>query len=177
MASFPDLAKALSSLVSIPFPTVDLAGRHLRAAGLLPGAGANKHTRPDMTARDAATMLIGLSIDHERGGDYAAETLRVMSLPLTEIKEDKMVWMKCPTAVEAIEMLIDDARLYPGELHCGITPTGNVVQIGVTGAGSTIKTAKEAVMLTYGTEVPRHVDRWVSLNDSLFRQLAKLLPG
>ncbi|TCU75114.1 hypothetical protein EDE08_103331 [Bradyrhizobium sp. R2.2-H] len=83
MATSGDLAKALSKLLNEPFSTVDLYGRHLRAAGLLNIKGYGRGAA-EMTARDAAAWLIALAIDHERGGDFAKEVKRVLDLPMHE---------------------------------------------------------------------------------------------
>lgn len=83
MATSGDLAKALSDLLDEPFSTVDLYGRHLRAAGLLNIKGYGRGAA-EMTARDAAAWLIALAIDHERGGDFAREVKRVLDLPMHE---------------------------------------------------------------------------------------------
>lgn len=83
MATSGDLAKALSDLLNEPFSTVDLYGRHLRAAGLLSIKGHGRGAA-EMTARDAAAWLTSLCIEHERGGDFAREVKRVLDLPMHE---------------------------------------------------------------------------------------------
>jgi hypothetical protein len=152
MASFPDLAKALSGLLSTPYPTVDLAGRHLRAADMLTVKGFGRGGAR-MTALDAATMILALMIDHERGGDYAAETARVMRLPLFEGRPfavypehfaDGLLISKAKNAGEAIEYLIHDSlreRIRrPMEeldrdntLTIAVDPTGGSVAPGLHG--------------------------------------------
>ncbi len=83
MASAPELGKAYSDLLSIPFPTIDQATRRLREGDLLSIKGFGRGGA-QMTARDAAVLLTALCIDHKRGGDFAGETKRVLNLPLLE---------------------------------------------------------------------------------------------
>lgn len=195
MASFPELAKATSSLVAIPYPTVDLAGRHLRAADMLTVKGFGRGGAR-MTARDAATLLISLMIDHERGGDYAAETARVMRLPLFEGKPfavlpdyfaDGLSISKAKNAGEAMEALLFDClreRIWrPMEelkrddiLTIGIDPTGRRVTPHIHGPYHPMPVS--AAMFVYqrapGPE-RRNFERHHILHGRVLLELARLL--
>lgn len=113
MATSGDLAKALSELLKEPFSTVDLYGRHLRAAGLLSVKGHGRGAA-DMTARDAAVWLTSLAIDHERGGDFAKEVKRVLDLPMHECilnprdYADDLTHTSAKTAGHALALFIGD---------------------------------------------------------------------
>src|SRR4051812_48990690 len=113
MATSGDLAKALSELLKEPFSTVDLYGRHLRAAGLLNIKGQGRGAA-EMTARDAAAWLTALAIDHERGGDFAREVKRVLDLPMHEHLinpkdyADDLAHRTAKTAGHGLALLIGD---------------------------------------------------------------------
>ncbi|WP_375762612.1 hypothetical protein ACE10W_16640 [Bradyrhizobium sp. B025] len=112
MATSGDLAKALSELLNEPFSTVDLYGRHLRAAGLLHIKGHGRGAA-EMTARDAAVWLIALAIDHERGGDFAKEVKRVLDLPMHDQLNpngyaDDLTYLSAKTAGHGLALFIGD---------------------------------------------------------------------
>lgn len=113
MATSGDLAKALSDLLKEPFSTVDLYGRHLRAAGLLNIKGYGRGAA-EMTARDAAAWLIALAIDHQRGGDFAKEVKRVLDLPMHEYLlnpkgyADDLTYLSAKTAGQGLALFIGD---------------------------------------------------------------------
>ncbi|MGY3240013.1 hypothetical protein ACVMAJ_006903 [Bradyrhizobium sp. USDA 4448] len=192
MASFPELARAVSALLTIPYPTVDLAGRHLRAADMITVKGFGRGGA-EMTARDAATLIIALLIDHERGGDFAAETARVMRLPLsqTTVYPEHFMWdlrvKKAKNAGEAIEFLIHDSlreRIrHPMEemqrditLTIAIDPTGMSVAPGLHGPNSPEILGTALLVFRRGAEPPkRNFERNHILHGRVLLEIAKLL--
>jgi hypothetical protein len=78
-----DLAALLSELLDIPFSTIDLYGRRLRAAGLLSVKGHGRGAA-QMTTMDVAVWLVALCVDHKRGGDFIDEVQRTLNLPLCD---------------------------------------------------------------------------------------------
>jgi hypothetical protein len=78
-----ELATLLSELLEIPFSTVDLYGRRLRAAGMLSVKGHGRGAA-QMTPSDVAAWLVALCIEHKRGGDFVQEVRQVLRLPLCE---------------------------------------------------------------------------------------------
>jgi hypothetical protein len=192
MASFPDLGKKLSSLIGIPFPTIDLAGRELRGAGLLTVKGFGRGGA-EMTARDAAILLISLLIDHKRGGDFVGEVKRVISLPLQETESvvhpdhfaDGLSIKSARNAGEALESLIHDAfrsrirePLEAGNdcLTIGIDPEGFSVAPGIRGPYyPEIPSAALYVFRRNLERKRRNVERNTIVHGRVLLEIAKLL--
>jgi hypothetical protein len=64
-----------------------------------------------MTARDAATWLTSLCIEHERGGDFAREVRRVLDLPVHECilnDAEDLAHTSAKTAGHALALFIGD---------------------------------------------------------------------
>ncbi|TFV34702.1 hypothetical protein E4K66_30360 [Bradyrhizobium frederickii] len=192
MATSGDLAKALSELLKEPFSTVDLYGRHLRAAGMLSVKGHGRGAA-EMTARDAATWLISLVIDHPRGGDFAAETARVLRLPLFEatIYPEHFLWdlkvKDAKNAGQAIEFLMHDClheRIrHPMEdlkrdniLSIGIDPGGDSIAPGLHGPHSPEVFSAALLVYRRGPEKPKpNLWRNHILHGRVLLELARVL--
>jgi hypothetical protein len=195
MCSFPELAKALSDLLSIPYPTIDVAGRHLRAAEMITVKGFGRGGA-EMTARDAATLVLALLIDHERGGDFASETKRVMRLPLFEGRPfvmypdhfaDDLLIAKAKNAGQALEFLLSDVlrdriRRPMEELQRDITltvaidPTGAVVTPGIHGPYHPEILSAALFVYRRGPEPKkRNVERNTILHGRVLLEIATLL--
>lgn len=194
MASFPDLAKGLSDLLAVPYPTIDLAGRHLRAADMLTVKGFGRGAA-EMTPRDAAALLLGLLIEHQRGGDFAAETARVMRLPLfedyTSIYPDHFAHdlsiAKAKNAGQAIECLLSDVlrdRIRrPMEelkkdsiLTVAIDPAGDSVSPGIHGPNHPEILSSAIFVYSRNPERKRrNVERNTILHGRVLLEIAKLL--
>ena len=195
MPSFPELAKALSDLLSIPYPTIDLAGRYLRAAEMLTVKGFGRGGA-EMTPRDAATVIIALLIDHERGGDFAAETARVMRLPLFEGRPfvmypehfaDGLSISGAKNAGQAIEFLLSDVlrdrirrpmeeMQHDSTLKISIDPSGAVVAPNITGPYNPEILSTALFVYRRGPEPKkRNVERNTILHGRVLLEIAKLL--
>lgn len=195
MCSFPELAKACSALLPVPYPTVDLAGRYLRSANMLTMKGFGRGGA-QMTARDAATLLLSLLIDHERGGDFAEETKRVMQLPLFEGRPfvsfpdhftDNLSIAEAASAGQAIESLLFDVlrdriRLPMEKLKRDITltvaidPTGAVVAPCIHGPYHPEILSVGLFVYRRGPEPKkRNVERNTILHGRVLLEIAKLL--
>ncbi|WP_314960947.1 hypothetical protein [Bradyrhizobium cosmicum] len=189
MATSGDLAKALSELLKEPFSTVDLYGRHLRAAGLLSVKGQGRGAA-EMTARDAAVWLVSLAIDHERGGEFAREVKRVLDLPMHEYLlnprdyADDLAHRAAKTAGHALALLISDTlvprireRLERGD----DLVTANFDADGVFVALSVFDHSPGAVAqfadTTYqrGERKRRDVERLTVIHGRVLLEIAKLL--
>ncbi|MCK1322935.1 hypothetical protein IVB08_06465 [Bradyrhizobium sp. 173] len=189
MATSGDLAKALSDLLKEPFSTVDLYGRHLRAAGLLSIKGQGRGAA-EMTARDAAAWMVALAIDHERGGDFAREVRRVLALPLFEAIivpdyfGDDLRCKTARTAGEALASLFHDT-LVPrirevlasgrDNVIAGFDGDGEFVMLSIQGPH--FPEVHSAAMLSFqrGERKRRNIEKTVTVHGRVLLEIAKLL--
>lgn len=74
MAKLSDLTRAVAAVSSRSETTIAVTARSLREAGLIPTGGRGVNA-PQMTSRDAATLLIGLACpgDHTKVGQYVPQ--------------------------------------------------------------------------------------------------------
>ncbi|MCP1852100.1 MULTISPECIES: hypothetical protein [unclassified Bradyrhizobium] len=189
MATSGDLAKRLSELLGAPFSTVDLYGRHLRAADLLSTKGHGRGAA-EMTARDAATWLTSLVVDHERGGDFIREVKRALDLPMHEFLinptgyADDLAHRTAKTAGHGLALFIGDMlvprireRLERGD----DIVTANFDADGVFVSLSILESAQGEVSrfidTTYqrGERKRRDVERLTVVNGRVLLEIAKLL--
>jgi hypothetical protein len=189
MATSGDLAKALSELLKEPFSTVDLYGRHLRAAGLLNVKGHGRGAA-DMTARDAAVWLVSLAIDHARGGDFAREVKRVVDLPLHEYLlnprdyADDLAHRSARTAGHALALFIGDMvvprireRLERGDDLVTANFDADGVFVGLSVFDHVPGEVAQFVNTTYqrGERKRRDVERLTVIHGRVLLEIAKLL--
>lgn len=189
MATSGDLAKALSELLKEPFSTVDLYGRHLRAAGLLNVKGHGRGAA-EMTARDAAVWLISLAIDHERGGDFAKEVKRVLALPLLDAIivpdyfADDLRCKTAKTAGEALASLFHDTLvsrirevLDKGQDNVIVSFDGDGESVFLSIKGPYYPEIHSAALLTFqrGERARRNVERNTTVHGRVLLEIAKLL--
>lgn len=186
MATSGDLAKALSELLNEPFSTVDLYGRHLRAAGLLNIKGHGRGAA-EMTARDAATWLIALAIDHERGGDFAKEVKHVLDLPIHETLinyPDDLAHRSVKTAGNALALFIGDmltprirARLEAGDDFATANFDADGVFVSLSIFDHTPGEVAQFANTTYqrGERKRRDVERLTVVHGRVLLEIAKLL--
>ncbi|MBR0735772.1 hypothetical protein JQ581_02435 [Bradyrhizobium liaoningense] len=189
MATSGDLAKALSELLNEPFSTVDLYGRHLRAAGLLNIKGYGRGAAA-MTARDAAVWLIALAIDHERGGDFAKEVKRVLALPLLDaiiVPDDFADDLHCKsakTAGEGLASLFHDTLvprirevLEAGRDNVIASFDGDGQSIFLSIQGSHYPEVHRAALLTFqrGERRRRNIEKTITVHGRVLLEIAKLL--
>jgi hypothetical protein len=189
MTTSGELARTYSDLLSRPFPTVDLYGRHLRAADLLNVKGHGRGAA-EMTARDAAVWLTALCIDHERGGDFVKEVERVLALPLHEqiiVPEyfaDDLRCRSARTAGEGLELLIHDVlvprireSLESGRdcMTVGFDADGHSVSLSIQGPH--FPQIPSAAMFAFqrGERKRRNVERATVVHGRVLLEIAKLL--
>ncbi|MCK1629669.1 hypothetical protein [Bradyrhizobium sp. 162] len=189
MATSGDLAEGLSELLKEPFSTVDLYGRHLRAAGLLnikgQGRGAAK-----MTARDAAAWLTSLAIDHERGGDFGREVKRVLALPLADsiiapdYFADDLSCKGAKTAGEGLARLFHDTLvsriqevLENGQDNVIVSFDGEGESVFLSIQGPYYPEIPSAALLTFrrGERKRRNVEKTITVHGRVLLEIAKLL--
>lgn len=72
MAIFSDLVATTAEQLYLPTVTVESVGKRARSAGLISKYGRGPNAA-QMTARDAAVLLIGCCIAHERGASFEDE--------------------------------------------------------------------------------------------------------
>ncbi|MCK1402339.1 hypothetical protein IVB45_20790 [Bradyrhizobium sp. 4] len=189
MATSGDLAKALSELLKEPFSTVDLYGRHLRAAGLLNVKGQGRGAA-EMTARDAAAWLTALAIDHERGGDFAREVKRVLDLPMHEYllspKEyaDGLAHRAAKTAGHGLALLIGDTlvprirdRLERGDdlVTANFDADGVFVSLSISERAPGEVAQFVDTLYQRGERKRRDVERLTVIHGRVLLEIAKLL--
>jgi hypothetical protein len=189
MASAPELGKAYSDLLGIPFPTIDQASRHLRAAGLLTVKGFGRGGA-EMIARDATTLLTALSINHARGGDYAREVKRVLNLPLLEAIvmpldfADDLSIKSARNAGEALEFLIADTvrpRIrHPLEsgVDCvtvSFDSDGWFVSVSVRDPNYPVFLGSSLYTFQRGERERRNIERNTTIHGRVLLEIAKLL--
>lgn len=186
-----ELATLLSELLGIPFPTVDLYGRHLRSAGLLSVKGHGRGAAR-MTGQDAANWLTALCIDHERGGDFVREVKRVLSLPRYDSLSivhppqfaDDLASNSARTAGQAIAALIADT-LVPRVTQImeankdGLLLSFDADGLFVTPAiqGPYYPEVPSAAFYTYqrGERKRRNIERTVTVHGRVLLEIAKSL--
>ena len=188
MATSGDLAKALSELLKEPFSTVDLYGRHLRAAGLLNIKGHGRGAA-EMTARDAAVWLISLAIDHERGGDFAREVRRVLDLPVHESRinpkgqADDLSHLSAKTAGHGLALFIGDMlvprikeRLERGDdlVTANFDADGVFVSLSIFDADGEVAQFSDT-LYQRGERKRRDVERLTVFHGRVLLEIAKLL--
>ncbi|GAA0030213.1 hypothetical protein [Bradyrhizobium ottawaense] len=189
MATSGDLAKALSELLNEPFSTVDLYGRHLRAAGLLNIKGHGRGAA-EMTARDAAVWLISLAIDHERGGDFAKEVKRVLALPPIDALiepdyfADDLSCKSAKTAGEGLASLFHDT-LVPRIREVLEAGRDNVIasfdadgeSVFLSIQGPYYPEIHSGALLTFrkGERKRRNIEKTITVHGRVLLELAKLL--
>lgn len=189
MATSGDLAKALSELLNEPFSTVDLYGRHLRAAGLLNIKGHGRGAAA-MSARDAAIWLTALCIDHERGGDFTKEVKRVLALPLLEaiiVPNDFADDLRCKgskTAGDALASLFEDALvprirevLEVGRDNVIASFDGDGESVFLSIQGSSYPQIQSGALLTFqrGERKRRNIEKTITVHGRVLLEIAKLL--
>jgi hypothetical protein len=191
MATSGDLAKALSRWLGEPFSTVDLYGRHLRTAGLLASTGHGRGAA-EMTARDAATWLVAMAINHARGGDFAKEVKRVLDLPMHEhllnprMYADDLKHVSAKTAGHGISLFIADMltprireRLEKGDdlVTANFDADGIFVALSIFDSASGSVANFTNSLFQRGERKRRDVERLTVIHGRVLLEIAKLLEG